>query len=389
MTDSGQDMRIYLVGGAVRDELLGLPVVERDWVVVGAEEAAMRARGFIPADRDFPVFLHPDTGEEYALARRELKQGTGYRGFEVYAGPDVTLEQDLRRRDLTINAMARDADGIIIDPYGGREDLDAGLLRHVSDAFVEDPLRVLRIARFAARLGAQGFRVAHATHRLMCRMVEDGEMAHLTAERLWREMKRAMQTERPWRFFEVLHRCGALQVLIPPLASAMGEPAAHGEAKDSRPIAALKRVCVTGQDASRRLAATLLACGDPGWRVDELVQGLRADRDTTQLLRQAAAAGPWCGPAGQGDIGALYRIAMLWRGFDSKTDIEPPLAVCEAQFERSRIGRLLLVALPAARAVSVDALREQGFVGAELGRRLATARREAMEAALRSTGVLT
>ncbi|MGB5451675.1 MAG: multifunctional CCA tRNA nucleotidyl transferase/2'3'-cyclic phosphodiesterase/2'nucleotidase/phosphatase [Sedimenticolaceae bacterium] len=389
MTDSVRDMEIYLVGGAVRDELLGLPVVERDWVVVGADEKAMRGRGFIPADRDFPVFLHPDTGEEYALARREHKHGDGYRGFGVYAGPDVTLEQDLRRRDLTVNAMARDGGGNIIDPYGGREDLEAGLLRHVSEAFVEDPLRVLRIARFAARLGAQGFRVAHATHRLMCRMVADGEMAHLRAERLWREMTRAMQTGRPWRFFEVLHRCGALQTLIPLLATGMGEPKAHGEGEDSPPIAALKRVCMTGHDVPRRLAATLLACVDSTGMVDKLAEGLRADRDTTRLLRQAVAAQPWCEPAAQGDAGALYQIAKVWRGFDSEADIEAPLAVCEAQFERPCIGRLLQQALPAARAVSAAALRDRGWLGAELGRRLAAARREAMEAALRAGGLST
>jgi tRNA nucleotidyltransferase (CCA-adding enzyme) len=382
-------MKIYLVGGAVRDELLGLPVVERDWVVVGADAAMMRAQGFVPADRSFPVFFHPDSGDEYALARREVKRGEGYRGFEVYAGPDVSLEEDLRRRDLTINAMARDEAGTITDPYGGREDLDAGLLRHVSEAFVEDPLRVLRVARFAAKLGAHGFHVAHATHQLMRRMVRDGEMAHLTVERLWREMVRAVQTDQPWRFFEVLHRCGALQSLVPPLATSMGEVTAHGDEGDSRPIAALKRASAAAQDAPRRLAATLLGCVESGAAAEELVAGLRADRDTAQLLKRAAAAWPECRLARQGDVDALYRLAVLWRGFAADTDIQVVAAICDAQWERPRIGRYLQIALPAAGAVSADGLRERGWRGAELGLRLAAARRDAMAAAMRAAGLLT
>lgn len=382
-------MKIYLVGGAVRDELLGLPVVERDWVVVGADEAAMRARGFEPADQTFPVFLHPDSGEEYALARREVKHGEGYRGFEVYAGPDVTLEQDLCRRDLTINAMARDETGGVIDPYGGLRDLEAGLLRHVTEAFVEDPLRILRIARFAAKLGGHGFDVAHATHQLMCRMVADGEMQHVAAERLWREMARAAQTDRPWRFFEVLHDCSALQTLIPPLAATMGDVTVRAEASDSRPIAALKRVSPSGQDAARRLAATLLPCVDSTKAAEVLATQLRAERDTALLLKRAAAAWPCCQLAEQGDADALYQIAMLWRAFGADADIEALLAVCEAQWEQPNIGRFFREALPAARAISVTALREQGWRGAELGKQLAAARRDAMGEALQAAGLLT
>ena len=380
-------MKIYLVGGAVRDQLLDLPVGERDWVVVGADAAAMRERGFIAADQTFPVFLHPDSGEEYALARREVKRGQGYRGFEVYAGPDVTLEQDLLRRDLTINAMAQDEGGTIIDPYAGRADLEAGLLRHVSPAFVEDPLRVLRVARFAAKLGGHGFRVAHATHRLMCQMVAQGEMAHVTPERLWREMSRAMQTGQPWRFFEVLQRCGALQVLVPPLASAMGEVAAHTDAPDSQPIAALKRVSTHGTDVAWRLAATLLSCVDTVDAAERLAGRLRADRETTRLLRRAVAARPLCDRVEQGDADALWELVGLWRGFDADADIDPDIAVCAAQSAQPRIAASMQVALPAARAVSTAALRTEGLGGAELGRRLATARREAMRTALRAAGL--
>ncbi|MCX7960925.1 MAG: multifunctional CCA tRNA nucleotidyl transferase/2'3'-cyclic phosphodiesterase/2'nucleotidase/phosphatase, partial [Burkholderiales bacterium] len=182
-------MKAYVVGGAVRDELLGLPVADRDWVVVGATPEQMTAAGFRPVGRDFPVFLHPVTGEEYALARTERKSGRGYRGFTVYCAPEVTLEEDLARRDLTINAMARDEDGRLIDPFGGARDIAAGVLRHVSEAFAEDPVRILRVARFAARYG---FRVADETMALMRRMVEAGEVDHLVPERVWQELARGL-----------------------------------------------------------------------------------------------------------------------------------------------------------------------------------------------------
>ena len=369
--------------------MLGLPVAERDWVVVGADEAAMRERGFVAADQTFPVFLHPETGEEYALARREVKRGEGYRGFEVYAGPDVTLEEDLRRRDLTINAMAQDESGQVTDPYGGRGDLDAGLLRHVSDAFVEDPLRVLRIARFSARLSEHGFRIAHDTHRLMCRMVESGGMRHLTAERLWREMMAAMRAAQPWRFFEVLHGCSALRELIPPLAEAMGEVRAHGDRPDSQPIAALKRMAAASVDPTQRLVATLLACSKSVPEAEDLARLLRADREAALLLRRASAGYSTYKNAEQGDVDALLELAVLWRGFDAGSDIAASLAVCEAQSEHPVVGSYLQLALPAARAVSVAHLQRQGLAGAEIGRRLALARRDAMQAALRDANLIT
>ena len=208
-------MEIYLVGGAVRDQLLELPVAERDWVVVGATPEEMLALGYKPVGKDFPVFLHPETGEEYALARTERKSGHGYKGFVVHASPDVTLEQDLLRRDLTINAMARDTKGRLIDPHGGEEDLNDGVLRHVSPAFVEDPVRILRVARFAARFSVWGFHLAHATQALMRKMVQDGEVDYLVPERVWAELVKALQTDRPARFFQVLHGCGALAILFP------------------------------------------------------------------------------------------------------------------------------------------------------------------------------
>jgi len=210
-------METYLVGGAVRDELLGRPVVERDWVVVGATPQEMEQRGFRAVGRDFPVYLHPQTHEEYALARLERKVAPGYRGFTTQFSPDVTLEQDLQRRDLTINAIARRADGRLIDPFGGQRDLSARLLRHVSAAFVEDPVRVLRVARFAARFTGMGFTVAPETRALMRQMVDDGEVRSLVPERLWRELERALGEPTPQACFDTLQACGALPVLLPEL----------------------------------------------------------------------------------------------------------------------------------------------------------------------------
>lgn len=217
-------MDIYLVGGAVRDELLGLPVRERDYVVVGATPGQMLDLGYRQVGRDFPVFLHPETHEEYALARTERKTAPGYRGFVVHADPGVTLEGDLLRRDLTINAMAKTVDGRLIDPFNGRADLEARLLRHVSPAFAEDPVRILRVARFAARFTPLGFRVADETRDLMARMVAAGEVDALVPERVWQETERALGETAPASFFHVLRDCGALRVLFPEIERLYGVP---------------------------------------------------------------------------------------------------------------------------------------------------------------------
>ncbi|MCG2584775.1 multifunctional CCA addition/repair protein [Massilia sp. TS11] len=215
-------MKIYVVGGAVRDKLLGLPVQDRDHVVVGATPEQMRAAGFRPVGKDFPVFLHPDTKEEYALARTERKTAPGYHGFTFHAAPDVTLEQDLLRRDLTINAIAEDEDGRLTDPYGGQADLQARLFRHVSAAFEEDPVRILRVARFAARFA--DFSVAPETLALMRRMVAAGEVDALVAERVWQELARGLMEAHPARMFEVLRACGALARILPELDALWGVP---------------------------------------------------------------------------------------------------------------------------------------------------------------------
>ena len=217
-------MKTYLVGGAVRDKLLDYPVVERDWVVVGATPEQMAALGYKAVGADFPVFLHPDTGEEYALARTERKTAPGYKGFHFHAAPDVTLEDDLIRRDLTINAIAEDSDGNLIDPYHGRADIDAKILRHVSPAFAEDPLRVLRVARFAARYHQLGFTVVPETLALMQQLANSGELQALTAERVWKETERALGERSPHIFIEVLRACDALAVLFPEVDRLFGVP---------------------------------------------------------------------------------------------------------------------------------------------------------------------
>ncbi len=222
-------MEIYLVGGAVRDQLLQLPVKERDWVVVGATPQAMIDQGYRQVGKDFPVFLHPKTNEEYALARTERKTAPGYKGFVVHAASDVTLDEDLQRRDLTINAMAQSKDGALIDPFHGRQDLERRLLRHVSPAFVEDPVRILRVARFAARLAPLGFTVADETNALMRAMVANGEVDALVPERVWAELDKALGEPTPAQFFEVLRACGALERLFPEIARLYGvpQPAQH------------------------------------------------------------------------------------------------------------------------------------------------------------------
>jgi tRNA nucleotidyltransferase (CCA-adding enzyme) len=218
-------MKTYLVGGAIRDELLGLPVRERDWVVVGARAEELTQRGFRPVGKDFPVFLHPQTQEEHALARTERKVAPGYRGFETRFSPDVTLEQDLERRDLTINAIAKDPEtGALVDPFGGARDLRERWLRHVSPAFVEDPVRVLRVARFAAKLAALGFRIAPETLALMQEIAKRGELDALVPERVWQETQKALESQAPRKYFEALREGGALAIVFPEVAALFGVP---------------------------------------------------------------------------------------------------------------------------------------------------------------------
>jgi tRNA nucleotidyltransferase (CCA-adding enzyme) len=311
-------MKTYVVGGAVRDELLGLPVQDRDYVVVGADPAEMQRMGFRPVGADFPVFLHPKTHEEYALARTERKTGPGYKGFAFHAAPDVTLEDDLNRRDLTINAMARGEDGTLIDPHGGAADLKAGVLRHVSEAFAEDPVRILRVARFAARFG---FAVAPETMALMRRMVDGGEADALVPERVWQELARGLMEASPSRMIAVLRECGALARVLPELDARFDEPQAPEEIARRIELAAER-----GYELQVRFAA--------------LVLDLDAEAAASLSARVNAP----------GDCRELARLAILEREVlraSAELDAETSLAIIERSdaFRRpERLERLLEVA---------------------------------------------
>lgn len=249
-------MKIYKVGGAVRDELLGLPVKDHDWVVVGSTPEELTAMDFTPVGRDFPVFLHPESREEYALARTERKTAKGYTGFAFNTSPGVTLEDDLKRRDLTINAMARDGQGNIIDPFNGRADLEAGILRHVSPAFVEDPLRVLRVARFAARFD---FKIAEETQALMKQISDSGELDALVAERVWQETETALAEKKPWLFFKTMRDCNALAKIYPEIENLFGvpQPEEHHPEIDSgvHTLMVLEQACTLSDEPAVRFAA--------------------------------------------------------------------------------------------------------------------------------------
>jgi tRNA nucleotidyltransferase (CCA-adding enzyme) len=303
-------MKVYLVGGAVRDELLGLPVHERDWVVVGATPQTLLDQGYKPVGKDFPVFLHPQTGEEYALARTERKTGKGYYGFEAYFAPDVTLEDDLRRRDLTVNAIAKDLDtNQLLDPFGGTRDIQARVLRHVSEAFKEDPLRVLRVARFAARFAPLGFTVAEETLELMRGMSQTDELTTLVPERVWQETLRALSSDAPWVFFEVLREAGALAHVYPELDRLFGVPQPakwHPEIDTGvHTLMVLQQACALSSDPRVRFAALMHDLGKgttPPERLpshygheersvqllDALCERLRVPRDFRDLARIVA-----------------------------------------------------------------------------------------------------
>jgi tRNA nucleotidyltransferase (CCA-adding enzyme) len=281
-------MKTYVVGGAVRDGLLGEPVNDRDWVVTGASPQDMLDAGYLPVGKDFPVFLHPQTHEEYALARTERKTGPGYRGFEVHAAPDVTLEDDLRRRDLTINAIAQDADGTLVDPYGGRRDLDAKVLRHVSEAFAEDPVRILRLARFAARWPQ--FTVAPETTALMRQMVAAGEVDALVAERVWQELSRGLMERAPARMFEVLRDVGALAKLLPEVDALFGvpQPPQHHPEIDTgvHTLMVLGRCAATAQPLPVRYACLVHDLGKGTTPADVLPRHIGHEQRGEKLIRR-------------------------------------------------------------------------------------------------------
>jgi tRNA nucleotidyltransferase (CCA-adding enzyme) len=343
-------METYLVGGAVRDELLGRPVRERDWVVVGATPEEMAELGYRQVGRDFPVFLHPETSEEYALARTERKTGPGHTGFVCHAGPDVTLEDDLGRRDLTVNAMARSTDGELLDPFGGRADLDDRILRHVSDAFVEDPLRVFRVARFAAQL--PGFVVAPQTRSLLQRMVREDMLSELPAERVWQELEKALGCPAPERFFEVLEEAQAMEPWLRELAGV--------DTAAMRTLAAPEaRFAALAWDLSRE-------------QVRALCSRLKAPRRFQRLAEHAVGLGRTVAGWRSGDAAALVSALNAAGALTPHRDPEPILTVVAACSDTPIDGLRRLV--EQLRSVSAADFREAGHKGPALGAAIADAR---------------
>lgn len=361
-------METYLVGGAVRDELLGLPVVDRDWVVVGATVDDMLALDFRQVGRDFPVFLHPESSEEYALARTERKSAPGHRGFDVHSDPSVTLEQDLSRRDLTINAIARDADGTLIDPYGGLRDLEDRRLRHVSPAFSEDPLRVLRVARFRAQLAAHDFEIDPDTLALMQAMVAGGELDTLPAERVWGEFEKALATPAPARFIAALANCGAADWLLPGLVDIQ----AAGRRLDSThgPFSLLpeQRFAVMFYTTAPDVAETVCTRLKPPRRYAELAT-LSAD-----LGARVAAAGNLVAAA---KLEVLQKADALRRPDRFRKLVELVAATTD---DDASIAESWEQALSACEQVDVKDITAAGFSGEEIGRQLQARRLAALEA---------
>ena len=403
-------MKVYLVGGAVRDELLGRPVAERDWVVVGATPEEMLKAGFRQVGRDFPVFLHPDTNEEHALARTERKTGPGYRGFELRYSPDVTLEEDLRRRDLTINAMARDADGTLIDPHDGRSDLEAKRLRHVSEAFNEDPVRILRVARFLARYQPLGFTVAPETLARMRAMAAAGEADALVPERVWQETDRALGEPAPQAWLRVLHDCGALARIFPELEALYGVPQPpqwHPEIDTGLHIELVLQVAAgLTADPRIRFAALMHDLGKGTTPRSILPRHIGHEQRGIPLVR--AIAERLRVPA---DYRELAELASLWHGHAHRVvELRPRtilkmlegcdafrrpqrfrdlLVACEADF-RGRGGlshrpypqaELLRLAQETALAAALTDPERAGLAGEAIGERLRLRRLEALRAA--------
>ncbi|MHA7853621.1 multifunctional CCA tRNA nucleotidyl transferase/2'3'-cyclic phosphodiesterase/2'nucleotidase/phosphatase [Marinobacter shengliensis] len=353
-------MQTYLVGGAVRDKLLGLEVKDRDWVVVGSTPDEMRAKGFKQVGADFPVFLHPKTGEEYALARTERKQGRGYHGFTVYSAPDVTLEQDLKRRDLTINAMAETEDGELVDPFHGHGDLEQKKLRHVSEAFAEDPLRILRTARFAARLQPMGFTVCHETRALMQQMVREGELGDLVPERVWQEVQRALHEQAPGVFFDVLKDVGALEVLIPELASP--DILQHG-------LQALHCVHRKNGNTSQRFAALL--CAVPEAAAVARAKAMKSPNDCKDMVHLVCLYMEHLCDQGPKALApeqalALLEKADLWRRPERFIHLQETLACTANPGQSDSLDRLNLAARYASEVNPQDLIK-QGHKGKALG----------------------
>jgi len=402
-------MQIYKVGGAVRDRLLGRPVTDIDWVVVGATVEQMQAQGYRPVGADFPVFLHPHSGEEYALARTERKSGRGYGGFTFHASPEVTLEEDLVRRDLTINAMAEDEQGRITDPYKGQQDLQDRILRHGAPACAEDPLRVLRVARFAARYAGLGFQVAPETLSLMRELSESGELQALTAERSWKEIARALMEEQPQVFIQVLRDCGALKQLMPELDVLFGvpQPAAHHPEIDTgvHTLSVLEQAARHNQPLTVRWACLLHDLGkgltpEEEWprhiahehrglkAIKAVNQRFKVPRDCQELALLVGEYHTHGHRALELKASTLLELLQRFDVYRRPQRFEEFIAACEMD-ARGRLGleerdypqaAYLRGAADAARAVAVQPLVEKGFTGQGLGEAIKRERLNALKA---------
>ncbi len=378
-------MNVYLVGGAVRDKLLGLENADRDWVVTGATVKDMLDRGFLQVGKDFPVFLHPRSKEEYALARTERKSGTGHTGFVINADPSVTLEEDLLRRDLTINAIAQNTDGVLIDPFGGCTDLQKRILRHVSPAFSEDPLRVLRVARFAARFADRGFRVAEETLHLMQEMVNSGELQHLVAERVWQELGRSLNETSPVVFVETLRACGALQVILPEVDCLFGIPQPeqyHPEIDTGEhTLMSLRQASRLSDDAVVRYAVLVHDVGKgvtpvENWPhhyrheqlgvklIEAIGKRLRVPNEHTAIAKLTSLHHTQCHQLMKARPGTILKLLEALDAFRRPRQMEQFLLCCEADargrtsFEEAPYPQaaLLRSAYAAAKAVDINCL---------------------------------
>ncbi|WP_337028164.1 multifunctional CCA addition/repair protein [Vibrio cholerae] len=402
-------MQIYLVGGAVRDQLLQLPVYDRDWVVVGSSPQAMLAAGFQAVGKDFPVFLHPKSKEEHALARTERKTGVGYTGFACHYAPDVTLEDDLLRRDLTINAMAQDNSGQLIDPYGGQRDLAAKVLRHVSPAFVEDPLRVLRVARFAAKLHHLGFTVAEETMQLMAKIAQSGELQHLTAERVWQEWHKSLSTHHPEVFLQVLRDCDALAVVLPEIDRLFGVPQPEkwhpeidtgihtlmvakqaAQLSDSLPVRFAAQVHDLGKGVTppSEWPSHKLHCHTGLNIIESLCERIRVPNEFRDLALAVCAQHSNIHRADELKPATKLKVLGLLDVWRKPERLEQVLLCCEAD-HRGRLGlesepypqrEIFLRAYQAALGVAVQAVIADGFQGKQIKEELDKRRVSAIEA---------
>jgi len=407
-------MKTYLVGGAVRDKLLGIEPKEHDWVVVGSGPEEMLKLGYTQVGKDFPVFLHPKTKEEYALARTERKTAPGYAGFSFHAAPDVTLEEDLLRRDLTINAIAEDDDGSLIDPFNGQQDITDGVLRHVSPAFAEDPVRILRIARFAARFARFGFKVAHSTNKLMRDMVSNGEVDALVAERVWNELGTALSEDHPQAFFKVLRGCGALEKLFPEIDALYGvpQPEQHHPEIDTgvHVMMVLEQSALLSDDPRVRFAALTHDLGkgttpEAEWPrhighekrsvklVEKLCDRLKIPNDFRALAKITAEYHTHCHRAAELKAATMLKVIEACDAFRKPEQFENYLLACTADI-RGRPGYeddsypqadLFRRAYVVANAVSSKEIIAAGFEGAAIREEIQNKRVDAIKNELKKS----